>query len=107
MISTGEFSTLYNDHFDKVFNTCRYQVDDADTARELTQEIFQSLWERRAALSITEGYEQYLLRAARYKVIDWYRKKSVIEKHESRIAATQPSAEVTTEIQVHFKHLQQ
>ena len=107
MIDPREFSIVYNEHFDKVFHACLQQVSDAETARELTQEIFQSVWERRAELVIKEGYEQYLLRAARYKVIDWYRKKSVIEKHEAHIAATQPLAEVTTEIHVHFKHLQQ
>ena len=40
------------------------------------QEIFCSLWERRENLHIEGPLENYLVRAAKFKLIDYYRKKA-------------------------------
>lgn len=70
------FRRIYDLHWKTVFGICYHQTGDADTSKEMVQEIFCSLWERWETLQVEGPLENYLARAAKYKVIDHYRKKS-------------------------------
>lgn len=69
------FETIYNMYWKKVFGTCYNHCKDAELSREMVQEIFCSLWERRETISLREPIEHYLVKAAKYKVIDYLRSK--------------------------------
>ena len=70
------FRRIYDLHWKNVFGICYHQTKDAEVAEEIVQEIFCSLWERRESLQIEGPLENYLARAAKFKLIDHYRKKA-------------------------------
>lgn len=74
----GEFRRIYDQHWTKVYRYCLHYIQDAEVVKDLMQEIFFSLWDRRETIQIHSGEEAYLLRAAKYKIADFYRQKAPI-----------------------------
>jgi len=70
------FKILYDQYWEKVFGTCYNHCKDVELSYEMVQEIFCSLWERRDVLTVEGSIENYLVKAAKYKVIDYFRKKA-------------------------------
>ncbi|MDW7691676.1 RNA polymerase sigma-70 factor [Flammeovirgaceae bacterium SG7u.111] len=71
------FSRIYRIYFKDVFSVCYGVTGDVEIAKELTQEVFQSLWERRKGLNIEKGLDRYLMKSAKYKSIDQLRKQKI------------------------------
>jgi len=64
-----------------MYAVCRGQIRSKEIAEGIVQDIFRSLWERREKIELQEPLEHYLIRAAKLKVIDYFRKKQRDEKH--------------------------
>lgn len=75
ILDKTSFEAIYGLYWNKVFRTCYNHCNDRDVCREMVQEIFCSLWERRETLVIEGPIEHYLIKAAKYKVIDYLRAK--------------------------------
>jgi RNA polymerase sigma-70 factor (ECF subfamily) len=80
------FDALFGKYWAKVFAVCMRHVRSADTAREMTQDVFKSLWERREGLSIEGPLEHYLHRAAKYQVFNFFREQAIRERHAESLA---------------------
>lgn len=80
------FTRLYNQHWEKVFAVCYANLEDVEASKELVQEIFKSLWERRDQLEFTHSPERYLLRSAKLKVFEYIRNKQTRNAHLKRVA---------------------
>lgn len=80
-INDETFTEIYNTYWEKVFTICYKNTDDLEVAKELVQDIFKSLWERRDTLEINTSYERYLLRAAKLKVFEYIRNKQLRAQH--------------------------
>ena len=76
-INEATFTEVYNTCWEKVFAICYNHTHDVEVAKELVQEIFKSLWERRENLQINVSLERYLLRAAKLKVSEYSRNKQL------------------------------
>ncbi|MEM9389504.1 MAG: sigma-70 family RNA polymerase sigma factor [Bacteroidota bacterium] len=79
------FEQLYGLFAEKMFRIAVSQTGDEEIAKEIIQEIFKSIWERRETLKIDGLVENYLMRALKLKIIDHYRSKyssKVIAKEE-------------------------
>lgn len=75
------FETLYNLYWEKVFAICYTNTHNVDLSKEITQDIFKSIWERRDSLKIKKSFEHYLVRSARLKVFEHYRNQSIRKEH--------------------------
>jgi len=75
------FEQAYNLYAAKMYAVCRGQIRCKEVAEGMVQDIFRSLWERREKIELQEPLEHYLIRAAKLKVIDYFRKKQRYEKH--------------------------
>lgn len=81
-ISSKEgFEWLYNRYWEKVFAVCYHSTEDMELAREMTQDIFKSIWERKNSLEIEKSYEHYLVRSAKLKVAEYFRNQSIRREH--------------------------
>ena len=67
------FETLYREHWKKLYAICYSQTKNVQASEELVQDIFISLWNRWEDLVITSSLENYLIRAAKLKTIDYFR----------------------------------
>lgn len=85
-INEATFTEIYNKYWEKVFAICYRNTDDLEIAKELVQEIFKSLWERRHTLEINTSYERYLLRSAKLKVFEHIRNKQLRAQHLKCVA---------------------
>jgi RNA polymerase sigma-70 factor (family 1) len=74
-LDRGTFEAVYNLYWEKVFGICYHCCQDAEISGEMVQDIFCSMWERRESLSIDGPIENYLMKAAKYKAIDFLRSK--------------------------------
>ena len=81
-VSTLEgFKKIYDAHWEKVYAVCFNNTRDVELSQDMTQAIFKSLWERKDSLTIEKSIEHYLVRAAKLKVAENYRNRSIREKH--------------------------
>lgn len=74
--SQVEFEALYKKSFLKAVNYCNQYLQDNELSREITQEAFINLWEKRATLDIQQGNpEYYLLTSVRNMALNSIRKR--------------------------------
>ena len=79
-IDRSSFETIYNLYWEKVYAVCYHNIRDSEPAREMVQDIFKSLWERREELEM-EKVSNYLIRSAKFKTFEYIRNKQSREKH--------------------------
>ncbi len=103
--NTKDFEHIYNLNWRKVYSVCKYHVQDEDLAQDLVQDIFKSLWERRHKLDFKGEYENYLVRAAKLKVFEYFRNEEIKRKHRESINMNASFLENTTEEQVSVSEL--
>ncbi|MEM9720056.1 MAG: RNA polymerase sigma-70 factor [Bacteroidota bacterium] len=71
------FDLLYETYAPKLFAICYSRIQHREESEEIVHDIFQSVWERRDKISDVEGsIERYLIRAAKLKTIDYFRKQN-------------------------------
>jgi len=71
-LKTGDktaFAEIYNRYWDKLFCIAGHKLDQLEDAEEVVQNIFISLWNRRAILNITSTLNSYLAVSVKYRVI--------------------------------------
>ena len=81
-LSTLEgFKEIYDTYWETVYAVCFNNTGAVELSQDMTQAIFQSLWERKNKLTIQKSIENYLVRAAKLKVAEHFRNRSIREKH--------------------------
>lgn len=99
------FEEVYALHWKRIYAVCYNNVKVVEIAQEMTQDIFLSLWERRDTLVITSSIEHYLVRAAKMKVFEYIRNKTIHETHLREVEARTISSTLCTEQEVVYKNL--
>ncbi len=85
MLNKKQFKQLFDNNFDTIRNFIFYRCGNADTASDITQDIFMKIWEKR------EQFNDLNLKALLYKiandfVINDYRKKILNSEFEQSIS---------------------
>ncbi len=75
----GALSAIYFRYWDKLFSIAG-PLDSLEEAEECVQDIFFSLWQRRANLELTHSLHTYLSVAVKYRVIDRLDKRHRLRK---------------------------
>jgi RNA polymerase sigma-70 factor (family 1) len=104
LLIAGEsaFKALYDQYWEKVLAVCFQATRDIPLAEDLMHELFQSLWERKDELRVAGSAENYLVRAARLKVLAHYRDTTNRTAHVGRAMQGYRGAEDTTENEVNY-----
>ncbi|WP_254560627.1 RNA polymerase sigma-70 factor [Dyadobacter diqingensis] len=95
-INDQSFKLIYNKHWEKLYTVCYSKINDSEVAKELVQEIFFSLWQRKDTLTIEGPVEHYLLRAAKLKTLEYYRLLTIRTRHLENVRDQQKTEENTT-----------
>ena len=80
LIDRTTFETVYNLYWEKVYAVCYNNIRETEPSREMVQDIFKSLWERRHDLEL-ENINNYLIRSAKFKTFEFIRNKVSQQKH--------------------------
>lgn len=78
-ISKKAFEEIYQRYWEKVYAVCFNNIKDVELSKEMVQDIFKSLWERRNDLDL-KLIENYLVRSAKLKTFEYFRNKSNRQK---------------------------
>jgi RNA polymerase sigma-70 factor (ECF subfamily) len=100
------FERIYRAHAKTMFNIVYNKLGDKETSKEIVQDIFKSLWERRDEIVLASPLQHYLFRAAKLKVLDHFRKKAVRENRLAEIANEWELAIRDFEAVLRYKDLQ-
>lgn len=99
------FEAIYNCYWKKVYLTCLRHTKDEEVSREMAQDIFKSLWERREELAIAVSIERYLAKSAKFKVFEFIRNRATQQLHVAAAAREIPLAVNATENDVMYNEL--
>ncbi|MVT11770.1 RNA polymerase sigma-70 factor [Chitinophaga sp. ysch24] len=75
------FNVIYERYSHALYLYILSKIDTAETAKDVLQDLFTSLWERRNNISVHESLKSYLYQSARHKIIDIYRKQTTYRKY--------------------------
>lgn len=80
-MGSKEFEELFRLYWERLFSYCCHYIDDPENATEIVQDIFTSIWNRKATLQIESSIEKYLFSAVRLSVANYYRKNASKKHH--------------------------
>jgi len=105
LMNEQTFTWLFNTYWDKVYVVCYKNINSHEDAKELTQNIFKSLWERRNEIRITGSAEHYLMRSAKLQIINFYRDNKIHQEHHNCFYQTYCDFDNCTENEILFNQL--
>lgn len=80
------FNTIYLQHSKPLYIYLLHKLKDPELCNDVLQDIFVTLWEKRDQLTIEFSFKAYLYQAARYKIIDIYRRDVKYQKYLAELA---------------------
>ncbi|MBE9466604.1 RNA polymerase sigma-70 factor [Dyadobacter subterraneus] len=104
-INAEAFETIYNKYWKDLYSLCFYYIKDQEQSKEIVQDIFKSIWERRNELDVDGPIENYLFRSVKLKVAQYYRTNNIHQKHLEAITRDLKKSENSTENIVLFNAL--
>lgn len=93
------FREIYKRYWKKLYHTALAKTHTQLVAEELVQNIFIAVWEKRTVAKI-ENLESYLMRAMKYKIINYIQSALTKEKHLEVISDTVAREENDSETRV-------
>lgn len=98
------FNELFNRYWGKVHAMAYARVRSKEITEEIVQELFTSLWDKRASNTINH-LPSYLFQAVKFKALNFIESRVVQEKYWNYYKAFIPQKEDATEIVVEYNDL--
>jgi RNA polymerase sigma-70 factor (ECF subfamily) len=77
----GAFQTLFQTYFDRLYAAAFTYTKVHEQAEDIVQQVFLTLWEKRAALPSIDSLEDYLFIIARNLILGQFRRQITHRKH--------------------------
>ncbi len=74
------FDYLYERYWKMLFSIACRRTDDEETAKDIVQNVFISVWQKRESLELRTNIEYFLLGAVRFQVFKHFRSESVKQR---------------------------
>ncbi len=78
------YNEIYNRYWEELFRFAYSILNDKDTAKDILQEVFINIWQRRQHVNISH-LGGYLFQAVKLKVLEHLRNGKIRQQHLSRI----------------------
>ncbi len=79
--SEAAFDRIYDLCWKPLFQYAYKRLQSEDNAKDIVQEVFLALWNKKDTLKLTSSLSAYLFSILRFKLIDHYQGCAVKEKH--------------------------
>lgn len=86
------FEQLYRDYFTRTMYFARQYLTDEEEAREIAQETFVTLWEKRHEINTNLSIQAFILTIAKNKCLNVLRKKISEQKYSDTLSARETMA---------------
>ena len=80
------FNTIYLHYSKPLYIYLLHKLRDPELCSDVLQDIFVTVWEKRDELKIDISLKAYLYQAARYKIVDIYRRDVKYQKYLAELA---------------------
>lgn len=80
-----EFQEIYHQFFNGLANYAFSILKDKDAAKDVVQDVFLDLWNKREILIIKTSLEAYLVRSVKFKSIDFIRKDKTKQQYIANV----------------------
>lgn len=90
MLKAGDhtaFAEILNRYFTLLFSFAYRRLEDREQARDLVQDVFVTIWEKREQLVIEGILEAYLVLTIKNRVLDYYRHTKVSRAYIEKLGA--------------------
>lgn len=104
-IDEETFALIYAKFWKKLYYLCYQKLNDKDLAQDMVHDLFESIWERRNTLVISDSIEKYLVKSVKYKISGYFRERIQQERNLEESLLYAKEAEAVTEKQVAFSFL--
>ncbi|WP_133260608.1 RNA polymerase sigma factor [Pedobacter changchengzhani] len=81
------YAAIYEKYAPDLTNYAASKLPSLEEARDIIQDIFVYLWEERSELKITHSLNAFLFTVAKYRIIDFFRHKVIIEKYADKLGS--------------------
>ena len=98
------FKELFNRHWKRVHAITYCKIRCEDTTKEIVQELFIALWEKRANLQVN-NVSSYLYKAAKNRILNYIASEVVYKKHWNNYNELTPTSSNVTENDIQLKEL--
>lgn len=94
-MNSEDFKILFHKNYNSLCNYAATIIKNAEASEDLVQEVFVDFWKRHDGKQIDFKPENYIVRAVKYKCIDYLRKQSVHRAFvsETEISGTEMASE--------------
>lgn len=99
------FEQIYDRYWQQLFIAANNRLRSEETAKEIVQELFINLWQRKKELSINHTFAAYIHTALRYSILDFIRSQKVKERYIEAIKKTAESHSNSTNDLVYYNDL--
>lgn len=79
------FEKLYNLYSVRIIKRLVFLLKDVEIAKEILQDVFLAVWEKRETIDSDKSFRSFLFRIAENKVIDYFRKAATDKKMREHI----------------------
>lgn len=107
LLQTGDehaFQEIYNRYWHRLYKMAASKVGCQENAKEIVQDVFLVLWQRRGEVQIEE-LNRYLFTAVKYGALKSIRKEIVRRQYEESIIEKAPQLSEDTENTLAFEEL--
>jgi RNA polymerase sigma-70 factor (family 1) len=104
--SLGAFREIYLRNWKALYAEAYKRLKDKDQAEEIVQDLFATLWNKRSTIQVNESLAGYLYSSIGYRVIDYYRRELIRQKHRQALKVTYTEADYSTENNIMVKDLE-
>lgn len=101
------FSALYERFWKKLLYFAAQRTTSFADAENIVQDVFVSLWERRASLQLTSTLENYLYVSVKYRIIKLLDSQRVRRRHAETMAENGDLFDDSTQEYLNFEELRQ
>ena len=84
-----DFEQLFKEYYPSMVLYTKRFVEDLDTARDIAQQVFVNIYEKRDRLNISSSVKSYLFQAARNTALNYLEQKKNQQKHKDILQETQ------------------
>ena len=84
------FDAIYHNYSKKMFHFALGLVKDEDISKDLVQEVFVNLWEKRGQVDLNLNFDNYIFTIAYNSIRKYFRKKSIETKVIDHLVKNSP-----------------
>jgi len=99
------FEEIYNRYWLKLYSAAYKRVKERETAQEIVQDFFTSLWINREQVKIQTSLQGYLFTSIKYLVLNYKRAEAVRNSYAEILQMVNSSFDNSTEENYYYKEL--